>query len=286
MTTLDQTLASLSTTLKNGPMAVVFAEDDALVSNTIRHLLDTGFIHVILLGTKASSSLALPDTGVSTAIYDVHAKNAVPDAINKVIAASKGRWLHYCYNGEFLFHPFCETRNIVEMLAFHTEERRDAMVTYVVDLYAADLNTHPDGIDMESAMFDASGYYGLQRYRGREDTPLDRQMDIYGGPRWRFEEHVPLRSRKIDRVGLFRAKPGLVMRNDFTFNDEEMNTISCPWHNNITGAIASFRAAKALRKNPGSAPNIDDFRWHGSVKFEWTSQQLLDIGLIEPGQWF
>ena len=32
-----------------------------------------------------------------------------------------------------------ESRSVVEMLAFHAEERRDAMLTYVIDLYAKDL---------------------------------------------------------------------------------------------------------------------------------------------------
>jgi hypothetical protein len=26
--------------------------------------------------------------------------------------------------------------------------------------------------------------------------------------------------------------------------------------------------------------------WHNSAPFEWHSQQLLDLGLMEPGQWF
>jgi hypothetical protein len=48
----------------------------------------------------------------------------------------------------------------------------------------------------------------------------------------------------------------------------------------------SFRTAKALRSNAGSMFDIRDFRWHNSVRFEWHSQQLMDLGLMEPGQWF
>ena len=58
-----------------------------------------------------------------------------------MIAAAPGTWLYYCFNAEYLFFPFCETRTVGEMLTFHTEERRDAMLTYVVDLYAGDLYT-------------------------------------------------------------------------------------------------------------------------------------------------
>jgi len=80
--------------------------------------------------------------------------------------------------------------------------------------------------------------------------------------------------------------PGLRLRADHRFSDEEYNTYACPWHNNLTAAIASFRTAKALKRNPGSTFDIHTFRWHNSTPFEWTSTQLLDMGLMEPGQWF
>ncbi len=48
----------------------------------------------------------------------------------------------------------------------------------------------------------------------------------------------------------------------------------------------SFRTAKALRTNPGSRDAIATFHWHNSVRFGWNSQQLMDLGLMEPGQWF
>jgi len=85
---------------------------------------------------------------------------------------------------------------------------------------------------------------------------------------------------------LFRAKPGLLLRPDFTFNDEEYNTYACPWHHNITTAVVSFRTAKALRSNAGSMFDISTFHWHNSTEFQWHSQQLMDLGLMEPGQWF
>jgi hypothetical protein len=116
--------------------------------------------------------------------------------------------------------------------------------------------------------------------------PKERQLDFFGGLRWRFEEHIPPAKRKIDRIALFRAKPGLKLRADFTFSDEEYNTYACAWHHNITTAIVSFRTAKALRTNAGSRFDIHNFRWHNSIPFEWHSQQLMDLGLMEPGQWF
>lgn len=167
------------------------------------------------------------------------------------------------------------------------EERREAILTYVIDLYAGDLENHPDAVSLEEAQMDKSGYYALARPDPQNHNhPKERQLDFFGGLRWRYEEHIPSDKRKIDRISLFRNKPGLVLNSDFTFNDQEYNTYSCEWHNNITTAICSFRTAKALKTNPGSTFDISTFRWHNSVPFEWHSRQLLDLGLMEPGQWF
>jgi hypothetical protein len=218
---------------------------------------------------------------------DPFADDALVAAVNAVIDAAAGQWVYYGYNAEYLFHPFRETRSIREMIAFHTEERREAALAFVVDLYAGDLSAAPNGVSRADAHLDRSGYHAHPRKdESRGWAEKDRQIDAFGGLRWRFEEHIPPARRRIDRVALFRAKPGLRLRPDFTLTDDEMNTCACPWHHNITLAVASFRAAKALRTNPGSRDAIATFRWRDSVPFRWHSQQLMDLGLMEPGQWF
>ena len=286
-TSLDQFLSEGKAALAKGPLAMIFAEDPVEVDTTLRHHIAAGFAQVLLLAPDAINLPADLEAKIHRVTHDVHAEEALVRAVNRVIAAAPGIWLYYCYNAEYLFHPFCETRNIREMLAFHTEERRSALLSYVVDLYADDLTLCPNAVSLERAHLDKSGYYAL----GRPDTanhnyPKERQLDFFGGLRWRFEEHIPVPRRKIDRIALFRTKPGLELRADFTLSDEEYNTYACPWHHNITTAIASFRTAKALRTNAGSMFDIRDFRWHNSVAFEWHSQQLMDLGLMEPGQWF
>lgn len=283
---LSQALSKHRAAFAKGPIALVMAEDDIEVASTVRHLRKAGFRLVVVFGSEKVLALGLPDDGVLAVAETLNNDGAVPALVNQVIAAAPGVWIHYCFNGEYLFHPFCETRDVVEMLTFHGEERRDAMLTTVVDLYPQDLAKAPNGVDTQNAMLDGAGYYALRRYRGRDPEPMDRQLDIFGGLRWRYENHVPERSRRIDRISLFRAKPGLELRDDHTLNDEEMNTYSCPWHHNMTSAIASFRAAKALLHNPGSRRTVGDLKWKGSVHFNWTSQQLMDLGFMEPGQWF
>ncbi|MFT4149845.1 MAG: hypothetical protein QM656_06570 [Paracoccaceae bacterium] len=271
-----------------GPVALILAEDSVEVDSTLRHHLKAGFAQVLLLAPPVIEVDPQIEALVHRIDHDVHAEGAMVAAVNRLIAsAAPETWIYYCFNAEYLFHPFCETRNIREMCAFQAEERRDAFLSYVIDLYAGDLACFPDAVSLETAMMDRSGYYSLSREDAADNyRPRDRQMDFFGGLRWRFEEHVPWDRRKIDRIALFRTRPGLELRPDFTFDDQEYNTYACPWHNNITTAVMSFRTAKALRSNPGSREAIRNFRWHGSATFNWQSQQLMDLGLMEPGQWF
>ncbi|MCZ0961594.1 glycosyltransferase family 2 protein [Paracoccus benzoatiresistens] len=282
---LTDFLKSRPAVLKRGPIAIILVEDDAVVTETLRHHAQVGFRHILAL---SPSPVPLPEDlaqCVTCLHWNTRRPHAHQDAVNAILAAvPAGTWLYYCYNAEFLFFPFSETRSIGELLAFHAEERRQAMLTYVVDLYSPDLSRDPNAVSLTDAMFDRAGYFALGR-KGPEG-PLERQLDFHGGLRWRFEEHIPTASRRIDRIALFRAAPDLRIGADRRFNIPEYNTYSCPWHHNLTAAIASFRAAKALATNPGSREAIGSFRWRNSEPFQWRAQQLMELGLIEPGQWF
>ena len=282
----SETLAASNPALiAKGPLALVFAEDKAELDSTLRHHLDLGFAQV--LAFMPSDFTLAYDVAEKVLRIDMERASGQPmiDMVNRVSDACPDQWLYYCFNAEYLMYPFCETRSVGEMLRFHTEERRSAMLTYVVDLYAGDLAKNSNAVSIEGAMIDKAGYYALAR-PDENNHPRERQLNFYGGLRWRFEEHIPEAKRKIDRISIFRAKPGAKLRPNFTFTDEEMNTYSCEWHNNLTAAVCSFRAAKALTTNPGSTHAIKSFHWHNSIPFEWHSRQLLDLGLMEPGQWF
>jgi len=286
---LDAFLTSSSTALAKGPVAMIFIEDAVEIDSTLRHHLDAGF-RAVLAFMPDEFDLAADvreDKRVTRITYNLALGDDLFDAMNRVIDKAPDIWMYYCYNAEYLFFPFCETRTIGEMLTYHTEERRDAMLTYVVDLYAGDLHYHPNAVSLGDAHLDRSGYYALARPDlDNHNHPKDRQLDFFGGIRWRYEEHIPVKRRKIDRIAIFRAAKGLKLRDDHTFSEEEYNTYACPWHHNLTAAIVSFRTAKALKSNPGSTFDIETFKWHNSVRFEWHSRQLLDLGLMEPGQWF
>ncbi len=283
---IDAFFKSGQALVAKSPVALILIEDRVEVDSTLRHHLDAGFKSVIAFASDDITIAKGLRDRVHRVTFDPLSDAALEKVVNGTIRiAGPNVWLYYCYNAEYLFHPFCENRTVGEMIAFNVEERRDTILTYVVDLYAGDLGQHPSAVSLEDAHLDKSGYYALAR-KDRWSNDLERQLDFFGGLRWRFEEHIPIPRRKIDRVALFKVKPGLKISADHTFNDPEYNTYACPWHHNLTAAICSFRTAKALKRNPGSTFDIETFRWHNSAQFDWHSQQLLDLGLMEPGQWF
>ncbi|WP_371808593.1 hypothetical protein [Ruegeria sp. HKCCD7221] len=282
---LNSFLRTGAKALMKGPVALIFAEDDVEVDGTIQHHLNLGFKSlVVFMPQEFSLDPALADR-IHRVTLTCAPRTTVFEAINKVMKAAPDVWMYYCYNTEYLFFPFCETRTIGELLAFHSEERRNSMLCHVVDLYADDLTAAPNGVAPDRALLDKTGYYAHTRYDA-DGHPLERQLDMSGGLRWRFEDQIPYERRRIDRIAIFKTQPRLELRPDHTFNEPEYNTYSCPWHHNLTAAICSFRAAKALKINAGSNSNIQCFRWSNSTPFQWSSRQLLDLGLIETGQWF
>ncbi len=283
---LEAFLSAGRASLAKGPVALILAEDGVEIDTTLRHHLALGFRKVICFAPPGVVMDAELSAQIERVTVDLLQPRMTERIVNGCIDAAPGVWFYYGYNAEYLFYPFCEHRSFAELVTFNTEERRDTILTYVVDLYAADLNAHPTAVSLDDAHLDRSGYYALARPDPETGHPAERQLDFFGGLRWRFEEHVPPARRRIDRVAIFRAKKGLELRGDHTFNDPEYNTYACPWHNNLTAAICSFRTAKALRRNPGSRFEITSFHWRNSARFDWHSQQLLDLGLMEPGQWF
>lgn len=286
-TSLKEFLKTSQVLLAKGPIGLIFAEDDVEIESTLRHHLDCGFKQILFFAPDVYTIDADLEDQIHRISFDPAPSEPIHVLINTLIEAAPNTWFYYCYNAEYLFHPFCENRNVSEMIVWNTEERRNSILTYVVDLYAGDLDQAPDAVSIDDAHLDKSGYYALARNdASNHNHPKERQLDFFGGLRWRFEEHIPTPRRKIDRIALFKAKPGLKLLDNHTFNDEEYNTFACPWHHNVTAAICSFRTAKALKRNPGSTYDIETFKWHNSAKFQWHSQQLLDLGLMEPGQWF
>lgn len=282
--TLTEMFSGEATLAGSAPLCLIFVEDETEVASTVDHHRALGFGALALVGDVAGLETTAEQQQAPLLKHAIRTRADVLEVLNAVIGASAERWIYWCYNAEYLFFPFSESRRISDLTDFMTEERRDHVFTYALDLYARDLYRHPNAVSRDDAHFDSSGYYSFQRFD--DGQPLERQFDVFGGLSWRYEEFVPWERRRIDRVSLFRAKPGLLIREDLTLSEPEMNTVACQWHHNVTMAIASFRVAKSLKRNPGSTFEIESMMWRRSERFEWRAQQLLELGFIEPGQWF
>ena len=260
-----------------GPVALILNEDGIELESTVRHLQNVGFPNIAVLGKSQN----LPESVVAV---EADLRVGLADTLNPLIEALTGRWIYFGYNAEYLYFPFCEARTISDAAQFVTEERREAVFATLVDLYAADLSANPLGVDLEAPHFDKLGYFNEARFDGPQ--PIERQVNVLGGLKWRYAEHVPWDRRSVERTCFFRAKSGLRIDDAGVLNDAEMNTYSSQWHNAMTFAVASFRVAKSLLHNPGSLDHIADFRWSQSEPFQWSSEQLMRHGFMEPGQWF
>ena len=282
------------------PVAVIVAEDGVWLAETVAHHLRLGFAEVIVLcppfletaGAALSEALG-PDAGRLRRIpFDVRAcpggaGGAERILTEAVLRARTGRWVYLGVNAEFLFFPFCEARRIGDLTTFVSEERRDAVAGVMVDIFPATMaEVPPESPEARPLWFDALGYVEQPR---RDPTAgwaeRARESVIFGGLRRRFEGHIPHTRRSIARMPLFRALPDVALDPEGRFSIDEMNTRHCAWHRNPTVAVASLRAAKALRANPDSRAAISGLLWPGVQPFDWSSQALLAAGLMEPGQW-
>lgn len=257
------------------PTAVILCETSFLLTETADHLTDAGFERLVAIGPGAEAAPDRPN--IIAAPADIANADNRAAVINRLIAATAGRWMLIAFNGEFLFYPYRESRLIHDFTEFLSWERRPAAMGYAVDIYSDALGREEEAFSLKDVYFDSEGWYGFERG--------EQQAEVFGGLGWRFEEFTPRDMTRVNRPALFWADPAVPIRADLWFEDDVYNAISCPWHNNPTFALMSVRRATALRRHPNFSAGVKSFMWPCSEKFSWSSQQLLKHGVIEAGQW-
>jgi len=263
--------------IPEGVVAIVLADDPNGARATCEHLVELGAVAILVIGQ--ASDPALTNERAITGISDDTSGDASrARAINTLIDSLAGRWLLWVHAGEFFYFPFCETRTIADLTAFLDSERRRLLYTYAFDLYANALPAPGEDPRDRELFLDRLGHYAF--------PSDDGGLDVYGGLAWRFEEHLGGAEHHIGRPALFRARKGEHLGIDLRFTALEYGSVACPWHNNPTGAIVTLRNARRLFGQPGFGAVRSKLIWRGSTRFEWNSRQLLELGLIETGQWF
>lgn len=269
--------------LRNDPIGIIFAEDNIGLTDSIDHLLQIGFKNIFIIGLPNNMILARKYKNLHHIQYDIDATGAITNCLNSAISAFPDYWIFHCFNSEFLYFPFSETRKIQDFLLFSDDEKRFSVFGTIVDLYTKEPHYASYGYSSDNCYFDSTGYYA--EYRSDNKGIMSRFVTLHGGLRWRFEEHFPWHRRKINRVPLFKAQTGLILDNDQNMDDFDFGTIQADWHRSPTVVITSFRAAKYLHINITDQHLNKEFFWANSIQFRKKSHQLMGIGLMEPGQW-
>ena len=266
--------ATSDAALPKGVAGILLCDSSLHAMASARRLVRQGVDLLVVVGAE------LPDDpGCEVMTVDEYATDlTAPDLLTTLIRRLPGHWVIWLWNGEFFVFPFGENREIGDLTDFLTDERRRGLYCYNLDLYAHDLPGPQQAPELSDLNIDRIGYHAFPRD--------NQQLRVYGGLGWRFQELLPDHLRQIGRTSLFLSQPELRMGGEFFIEDNEIASVSCPWHRNPTGAIMSLRRARRIMAHPEFPPLRERLFWQGTTRFEWTSAQLLDLGLIEPGQWF
>lgn len=287
-------LAELS--LKKGPIGVLFAEDTAYLEESLAHQARLGCRLTLLICPDQSGFDRFASSRTILITVPDEIEFDPPALMNRLMPKLAGQWVLYHANREFFSFPFSDTRSLPDFIEFLETERRVTVFTMIVDCYARDLAAHGDGVDLQDAAFDRHGYFSLPykepQNRYTHEAPQEQLSEgaplitVYGGLRWRYARHLPKARMELNRAALFKAHPGLLLSSEHRFNDPVYNSLSCPWHRSPTAALLSFRTAHFICTSATTAREKSHMNWSGSVPLSWRARQLLELGIMEPGQWF
>ncbi len=180
------------------PTAVVLCDTSFLLTETVDHLADAGFERIVAVGPAAEAAPDRPE--IVAAPAEIANADSRAIVINKLIAHAAGRWMMVCFNGEFLFYPFRETRRVQDFVEFLSWERRPAAMGYAIDIYSDALGREEDAFTLDEVYFDTEGWYGFDRG--------EKQAEVFGGLGWRFEEFTPREMSRVNRPALFWGRSG------------------------------------------------------------------------------
>ncbi|MEM7241260.1 MAG: hypothetical protein AAF429_03650 [Pseudomonadota bacterium] len=267
-----------------GAVAFLFVDDDHWLKETIDHLNHLGFSRIYAIGPKVSDFKHESEALVWLTLPQIYNEVAV-DILNTTMSDLVGHWVYYCFNGEFLHFPFDETRKIDDFTAFLAEERRVTALSTKIDIYPGASILDLKKLKVSQCWLDQVGYYS-NIGRDQFNNQIANSLNVQGGFRWRLAEHLPVDSQTLNRNSIFFPQHKLRLLPNFNFSSLEYETAHAAWHRSPTTVTASIRAYKYLREHNRADDFIGNLKYKGSLPYQQRGRQFLELGFMEPGQWF
>jgi hypothetical protein len=295
--------------LRRSDIVVVlpFYGNYALMPSFLTYYRDLGADLFVMLDLSAEGALAVTlATEEDCAIWRMR----TPPKLNRTVwylnflraRYASGRWCLSVEPSDFLAFRFSGSRKIKDLIEFIQGERRDHVYAITVEMYgerpAAELALQPG-----QTPFDLLPYFDAAGYLASDNSPY-RDVVIRGGPQQRA---LATAGPALNRIPLIKWHWSYSYASGTRVAiPRRLNRPHAPWHSSTTACLLCFgmlndrdtmrRAiiAEASRTIPVHPETLYrglarlrhlDVRTESSSCFR-DSKDLMDCGLMNPGQWF
>lgn len=217
-----------------------------------------------------------------------------------------GKWCLTCDPDELLVYPYCEDRKLPDLVEFLESEKRDHLFCLMLDMYG-------DG-PIENAVcrpgqspLDVAPYFDGLGFVQRTKT-FHGDVHIQGGVRRRvFFADAPQSAPALNKTPLIKWRPyysylssmhvAAPKRLNRPHDKDRVNPTGCLLHFKFLSTFGE-KAEEETQRRQHYAGSAEYRRYHQwlksggggmkgdiSVKYE-NSRQLIDLGLMNCGQWF
>jgi hypothetical protein len=217
-----------------------------------------------------------------------------------------GHWCLTLDPDEIMVWPYCESRNILELIEFLEMEDRDHLFCLLLDMYGrggvAQTTCAPGQDPIEAAP-----YFDTLGYSQRADASYGETF-VQGGPRRRmFFRDNPADAPALNKTPLIKWQPNFhYLSSTHTAAPKRLNRAHDKDTLAPTGCLLHFKFLSMLKEKvaeemvrgehyAGSAEYrrydavlsgaSDSLFYEHSVRYE-SSRQLQELGLMSFGQWF
>lgn len=217
-----------------------------------------------------------------------------------------GHWCLTVDPDELLVFPNIENRNLIELTEFLDSEKRESLFCLMLDMYSkgkiAEAHCLPEQNPLEvTPFFDANGYV-------QKVNPEHWDVFTQGGPRRRviFKDN-PEKSPAMNKTPLIKWQWHYnYISSMHCALPKRLNRAHDKHHVTVTGCLLHFKFLSVLEQkakeeierkehydnsieykkyNKFIDDESDDLYYSGSKEFR-NSQQLVELGLMNKGQWF